>query len=54
MGKSVDIENKKMRKDVNVLPHRTAQPIGTLAYWHIDTLFIILKLPAHPSPRVLP
>ena len=40
MGKSVDIENKKMRKDVNVLPHRTAQPIGTLAYWHIDTLLI--------------
>ena len=29
-----------MRKDVNVLPHRTAQPIGTLAYWHIDTLLI--------------
>ena len=28
--------------------------IGTLAYWHIATLFIILKLPAHPSPRVLP
>ena len=41
MGKSVDIENKKMRKDVNVLPHRTAQPIGTLAYWHIDTLLIL-------------
>ena len=40
MGKSVDIENKKMRKDVNVLPHRTAQPIGTLAYCHIDTLVI--------------
>ena len=40
MGKSVDIENKKMRKDVNVLPHRTAQPIGILAYWHIDTLLI--------------
>ena len=40
MGKSVDIENKKMRKDVNVLPHRTAQPIGTLAYWHIGTLLI--------------
>ena len=35
MGKSVDIENKKMRKDVNVLPHRTAQPIGILAYWPI-------------------
>ena len=29
-----------MRKDVNVLPHRTAQPIGILAYWHIDTLLI--------------
>ena len=42
MGKSVNIENKKMRKDVNVLPHRTAQPIGILAYWHIDTLFIFI------------
>ena len=35
MGKSVDIENKKMRKDVNVLPTGQRSP---LAYWHIGTL----------------